>query len=221
MSAVRRLTVSIFSLVVTGLLAAPASAQEVLSVDFRGGASVPAGDLADLMNTSGGFAVATSAPLNDRLGVRFLGGAEFYGGADIDSGVGAGGRVANLSLVHGQVGLNYRLAGVGDERLTVDVNGMAGATVANSEFMEYSTADGGVIRLDLSSAWPSFSGGVDVGYGVGPQVDLYLSAQGIVIFSDSDETADFTRLGVIGNVEGMDTITSIPLSLGVRFYFPG
>lgn len=217
------LKVAGLSLLLAAVMPVSVAAQEPLSVDFRGGAAMPGGDLSDLMDTSPGFTVGVNLPLASSLDVRFQGGADLYSGKSIDRGeVGIGEKVANLSLTHGHAGLNYELIRPqGATGVTLDLYGGGGVTVAESVREEYTTGQGGTVIVDLSTVWPSADAGVSLGYQVSEFTNLFLSVQSFLVFSDEDETQDYTRLGLVGSPDGMSTIWSVPISAGVSFDFPG
>lgn len=199
----------------------PSLAQDrAVEIDFRGGYTIPTGDLSDLMDPSVSFGMGLNVPVTDRLGVRVRGSSDVLQGKDITSGVGNGEQVANLTVTHGEAGLTYDVLEADDTGFTVDVYGLGGVVVASSEMEEYSTGGGGAVIVDLSTVWPAATGGAQIGYQVTERINVFAEGAANFVFADESETTDYTRLGVIGNADGLSTLTSFPISIGLKLNFP-
>lgn len=220
MSRTTTLTIAALSVLFLGLVPATAVAQTPVHLDFRGGIAVPSGDMSDLMDSSATYTVGLDIPLASTVDLRFQGGSDLYKGKLIESGIGEGRDVANLTLTHGHAGVNVGVAEPVSSGFTFDLQGLVGASVASSERDAYSTGQGGAVIVDLSTVYPSVVGGVSLGYQFSPRVSAFVGGQGFLIFSDEDETQAYTRLGE-GDAQGMSSITSFPLTLGLQFEFPG
>lgn len=220
MSRTDRFTIAALSVLFLGLVPAAAVAQTPVRLDFRGGIAVPSGDMSDLMDSSPTYTVGLDIPVASIVDLRFQGGSDLYRGKLIESGIGEGRDVPNLSLTHGHAGVNLRVAEPAPTGFTFDVQGLVGASVASSERDAYSTGQGGAVIVDLSTVYPSVVGGVSAGYQFTSRVRAFVGGQAFLIFSDEDETVPFSRLGE-GDAQGMSSITSFPLTLGLQFEFPG
>lgn len=198
-----------------------APAQEgTVTLDFRGGGTVPAGELSDLLKTSASFGVGINVPLIDGVDVRAQGGADLYRGRPIVSGVGSGRDVADLTLTHLRLGPSVDLLGSESGAFGVDVYALGGITAASSDRQDYGTGDGGIVRVDLATVWPLATGGARIGYRVNPRVNVFVSGEVNYIFADRAETAEYTRLGPIGAPDGFGAQASFPVSVGVELLFP-
>lgn len=85
---------------------------------------------------------------------------------------------------------------------------------------EYSTGGGGAVIVDLSTVWPAATGGAQIGYQVTERINVFVEGEANFVFADESETTDYTRLGVIGNADGLGTLTSFPISIGLKLNFP-
>lgn len=215
-------TVAAGILLLVGVAAAPAQAQDdAVELDFRGGVNVPSGDMSDLFDTSVTFGMGLNIPVFTRTDLRIRGSADLLKGADIESGIGSGREVASLDLVHFQAGPSFNLIEAGRTGgFTVDAFALGGVTVASSEDEQYSGPAGGALIVDLSTAWPSATGGVQLGYQATERVNFFVQGNADVIFADEDETRKFTRLGPIATNEGLGTELTFPLTAGVKLNFP-
>lgn len=208
-------------LLLVSVAAEPAQAQEdAVELDFRGGVTVPSGDMSDLFDTSVNFGMGVNIPVFHRTDLRVRGGADVLQGAAIESGIGSGRTVASLTLTNFQAGPSFDLVTADEGAFTVDVFALGGVTVASSEDEQYSGPDGGALLVDLSTVWPSATGGVQLGYQATERVNFFVQGNADVVFADEDETRSYTRLGSIGTTEGLGTELTFPLTAGVKVNFP-
>lgn len=185
-----------------------AYAQQRLTVKGRGGIAVPAGDLADLQDVGATFGVGLAYRVHPRVAVRVDGDLEILNGADLESGTEA----PDLTLWHYNAGAELSVLEPGATRWTVLVNGAAGATTIDSD--DFGGVSGG---SDFNQTYFSLNGGLELGYDVTRQLNLYAGGQIYVIFADEDDTAAFAALSP--EVDAFSTAVSFPISGGVKYSF--
>lgn len=192
------------------LASAQQAAEQRFSIQPRGGVAVPAGDLADVADVGPGVGIGFVYRLTDRLSVRVDGDADIFSGVDSE---GSGPEGPDVSVYHYGAGLELAVLDPVN-RWTVDVNLGAGASTFDvDEF-----AAGGSV-VDLTETYFTANGGLQVGYDVTPAVNVFARGQAYLMFTDEDDTALFSAISSEVDPAGFDTAWSIPLSVGVAFYF--
>jgi hypothetical protein len=192
-----------------------ADAQQVdakrFSVEPRAGIAIPAGDLSDVVDLGPGVGLGLSYRLTDRLAVRLDGDVDILSGLDA-SGTGPEG--PDFTIFHYGAGLQYALLDPSSNRWAVDVDlGVGASTFDVDEFV----SDGEVI--DFSETYFTTSGGLQVGYDVAPNVNVFGRGQAYLMFADEEDTAVFSAFSPAADPAGFDTAWSIPVSVGVAIYF--
>lgn len=187
--------------------ASPSQAQMMDSpqwtVDGRGGLTLPTGDVSDLAIESTGVAldIGVGYHLTPRFVVRADGGAEFFRGSFSNA--------PNIRFFHYNAGVEAELTRPDGGPLDVTVNVAGGFSKWDTE--RAVPVSGGT----FSETYPTFNGGVQVGYDVAPNLNLFLSGQWYQQFTDEDETAPLAEISPDLD-GGFSSASSLPISLGLR-----
>lgn len=193
------------------------TAQDRVSLDFRGGLSIPAGDLSTFVDASPGFTVGVDVPVHERVSIRVDGGADLYTGGEIENPVvAAGTEGADLSLVRFTGGAAVHLIRAEDSRFLVDGNVGAGVGILTSERREFSLGGGDVAIVDLSETYLTGQGGLLLGYRLSEQVSVFASGQAFLTLADEEDTFS---LGLLTTDGPPENLWSFPVSVGLKFDF--
>lgn len=194
--------------------AAPGAAQGMEDspwvVDGRGGISVPAGDVADLNIDEVGYAAGLGAgyEVHPRVTVRADGLFERFSG---DSPAG-GDQAPSLNLYHYNAGVEVELTPPRTGRFDVTANVAGGATTWDTD--EF-TANGS--QAELSETYLTANGGLEAGYQVTRNLNVFLGGQWYLQFTDEAETRSLAQTA--GLTEGFDTASTIPVYAGLELNF--
>lgn len=192
-------------------------AQDAVEIDFRGGVSVPAGDLSTFVDPSPGFTVGVNYPLTERLALRFDGGADIFSGGEIDNTL-VSQEGPDMSLIRFTGGLNYSLKDATEASpFLADVNVGGGIGVLTSNRRSFSGEGGLTTTVDLSELFPAAGGGLLLGYRFADQAELFASGQAYLTMADEE---DLSSLGQLTEDGAPETLWSFPISVGLRFSFP-
>lgn len=154
-------------------LPAPAAAQSSsaeepgFSVEVRGGVNVPTFDIADVAEAGPSVGLGVGVALSERVWLLADGDLGFHGGE-------AGGPDVNVYHYIGKVG--YDVVAPGTSRWSFMVNAGAGAMSFDPDAPGADT-----------NTYFAINVGAKIGYALTGQVDLLLSPQGDIAFTDEDE----------------------------------
>ena len=194
--------------------AAPGAAQGMDGspwvVDGRAGASVPAGDMADLNIDDVGLnaGLGVGYRVHPRVTVRADGLFERFSG---DSPAGDA-LAPSLELYHYNAGVEVELTPPQTGRFDVTASVAGGATTWDTD--EF-TADGS--QAELSETYLTASGGLEAGYRVTRTLNVFLGGQWYLQFTDEAETRGLAQTA--GLSEGFDTASTIPVYAGLELSF--
>lgn len=201
------------------MAAAPVDAQEAVTLDFAGGVGIPAGDLADFQDIGPAFDIGLDVRVHPRFSLRASGGAEIFSGTEIegafDNNVATDG-FADFSTVHFNGGGVVHAVNEGPWR--VDFNGGAGVTILTSERLEMSIGEFTEV-VDLSETYLNVTAGLDIGYMVSEQVELFVGGDGHLFFMDEDGENESALNNVADGLSAPSTGWTVPVAAGVRFHF--
>lgn len=193
------------ALAATLVFSSSALAQGRWSFDGRGGIAVPVGDLSDVADVGPTFGVGIGYWFNDRVAVRVDGDLDLLSGKDSE---GTGPAGPDMNLWHYNAGVEVDLVRpTSPWDFTLNVAGGL-STLDVDEF------DVGGTPTDLSETYFTGNGGVQVGYDVSPNVNVFARGQWYLVFSDEDDTLPLAQ--IIGETDGFDTLNSLPITVGVR-----
>lgn len=205
------------------MAAAPVDAQEAVTLDFAGGVGIPAGDLADFQDLGPAFDIGLNVRVHPRFSLRASGGAEIFRGTEIenafDNSISENGFV-DFSTVHFNGGGVFHVLPDGPWR--VDFNGGAGITILTSERGEFSGAgdDASLVEIvDLSETYFNVTAGLDIGYMVSEQVELFVGGDGHLFFVDETSEALGSLNNIAPGLSAPSSAWSVPVAGGVRFHF--
>lgn len=194
------------------------TAQQPVQLDFRGGISVPGGDLSNFVGVSPGFTIGVDYPVHERISLRVDGGADIFSGDDIEGSLVSADRDGpDLSVTRFTGGAVFHVLADDDNPLVVDANLGGGVGILTSSRTEYSLPGGGVAIVDLSEVYFTGEGGLLFGYRLGEQVSAFVSAQAYLTLADEEDTS---QVGLITDEGAPETLWSFPLSAGLKFSFP-
>lgn len=217
MKASRTFAIAVLACLAAVFVPRDAAAQDAVQLDFRGGVSIPAGDLSTFVDPSPGFTIGVNVPVTERVSLRFDGGADIYSGGEVDGSLIASDG-PDMSIARFMGGAAFHLVEATDESpFLVDANLGAGIGVLTAGRREFSLADGGVAIVDMTSAYFAGEGGLLLGYQIADQVDVFVSGQAILTLADEEDTAELGQLTTEGAPE---SLWSLPISAGLRFTFP-
>lgn len=180
------------AIVVTLGLSQPAAAQDGssgVSFNARGGMNVPTFDIADIVDPGPSFGVGVAIQVSETLDLRGSADFGFHPGAETEEGT----ELADVNVYHYMAGLGFPLTGRDGGPWRVSVNAGAGAMTFD--------VDGGE-----SNTYFAINVGGEVGYMASEQVELFLSPQGDIAFTDED-------------VLGTDNAWVWPFTAGVKINF--
>ena len=172
MRSTRTGTVLLSGLILLGI-ASTVQAQSVerrVSIEARGGFNVPTFDISDAVDAGPSFGLGAAvqfAPKLWLLGDVDLG---FHSGADLAGG----GEAPDVKVYHYVAKLGYELLSEGQSPWSVIVNAGAGALTFD--------ADGAG-----ANTYPAINVGAKIGYRLSPRVQLLLSPQGDIAFTDDED----------------------------------
>lgn len=199
-----------------------AAQQKPITFDARGGLGLPTGDLGQVAEVGPAFGIDVNFGVSERLFVRVGGGAELYPGVDLDEALGSEGiNDLEVNLVHLDAGILYELTRRDGSGFFASVNATGGLTNLNVPRVETSVGPSAV-EIDISELYPTANVGVTGGYAVSEQVDVYLDAQGYAVFGDEADTDQLVRVfndRMQDDLDGLSTLTSVPLTAGLRLHF--
>lgn len=203
------------------LVAAPAaaSAQSVgdVSIDGYGGIALAGGDFAALPldGTGTTFGARIGYYVHPRVSVGADATLQSWSANEQDA--------PDFDLVYYTVGAELLVTPPEETRWRITFNGSAGGASVDSD--PFTFVDGAT--GSLSETWPAFRGGVDFGYALSEQVNLYLGAQGSIIGADPQVTRQFRTLSpkIAQEMEarsppgGANDITTFPIYAGFKVRF--
>ena len=172
MRSTRTGTVLLFGLILLDI-ASTVQAQSVerrVSIEARGGFNVPTFDISDAVDAGPSFGLGAAvqfAPKLWLLGDVDLG---FHSGADLAGG----GEAPDVKVYHYVAKLGYELLSEGQSPWSVIVNAGAGALTFD--------ADGAG-----ANTYPAINVGAKIGYRLSSRVQLLLSPQGDIAFTDDED----------------------------------
>lgn len=187
--------------------------RHVFTAEARGGLGIPVGDLGDVVNTGPaigggiGFFLGPRTVLRLDVDYQDLNEQDFDLAEPFDSGPG-------IQLLSYTGGLEFLLTEPASTGATVTANIGAGGTSFESD--EFPTVDDEL--TEFSESYFTAVGGLKLGADLVENVTLFASGQYYVIFADEDDT-DVFALFREDDPEGFDTVSSIPLTLGLRVQF--
>lgn len=196
----------------------PATAQQSVSVDFRGGIGIPTGALKDVEKIGPAFTVGLDIGIMPRIALRASGGAEIYSGTGLSTGVTG----PNMTLTHFNGGLLFHLTPPeSPSRFTADVNVGGGVTILTSNRRPYSVIENGTagtVIIDYSNLYPAVNAGVTLGYALSSQAEAFVSGQGNLTFVK--QTQDILNLALIApEASALNKMFSFPVTVGLKFHF--
>ncbi len=188
-----------------GLTLLPSAAMAQLNFEARGGAGIPAGDLADLTDVGGTAGAGIGYWVHPRVNLRLDGDVDILTAAE-------SGGLPDLRLWHYNGGIEASLLDRSRTRWKLLTNVGAGATTIDSD--EF----GGT---DLTRTYFALNGGLKVGYDVSDNVNFFVGGQAYLTFADEDDLRPLSTLAPELNGANIDQLWSFPVYAGIRFTLPG
>ena len=200
--AVAMVTSALAALVV---LATPISAQSNLDLEIRGGAAIPAGDLAEVGATGAGFGVGAAWWLHENVAFRVDGDLEVLSELALGQGI----IMPRAFLWHYHAGLELSVPMSGPWSLRA--RGGAGGTTYDTELF-YAGGD------DFLDTYFSVSGGLALGRVVSESLEVGVTGQIFVVFTDEYRTREISQRSPVLNP--FSKASSFPVQLYVRWALP-
>ena len=172
MRSTRTGTVLLFGLILLGI-ASTVQAQSVerrVSIEARGGFNVPTFDISDAVDAGPSFGLGAAVRFAPRLWLMGDVDLGFHSGADLAGG----GEAPDVKVYHYVAKLGYELLSEGQSPWSVIVNAGAGALTFD--------ADGAG-----ANTYPAINVGAKIGYRLSSRVQLLLSPQGDIAFTDDED----------------------------------
>lgn len=144
-------------------------AERRVSIEARGGVNVPTFDVADAVDRGASIGFGASVPFASKLWLMGDVDLGFHSGADLA----VGGQAPDANVYHYVAKLGYELLSEGQSPWSVIVNAGAGA-------MTFDVDGAG------SHTYPAINVGAKIGYRLSPRVQLVLSPQGDIAFTDDE-----------------------------------
>jgi len=198
-----RLSAGLGTFVILALAGAgsPASAQPAWDLEVRGGASIPAGDLAEVGDPGAGFGVGAAWWLGPRVALRVDGDVELMS-EDLVGGI----IMPKSYLWHYHGGLELDVPTPAPWRFRL--RGGAGGTTYDTRVF----FPGGDDFLD---SYFSVSGGLSLGRPITEQLEMGVNGQIFVVFTEKDRTAEFAARSPLLNA--FSKASSFPIQLYLRW----
>ena len=172
MRSTRTGTVLLSGLILLGI-ASTVQAQSVerrVSIEARGGFNVPTFDISDAVDAGPSFGLGAAVQFAPKLWLMGDVDLGFHSGADLAGG----GEAPDVKVYHYVAKLGYELLSEGQSPWSVIVNAGAGALTFE--------ADGAG-----ANTYPAINVGAKIGYRLSPRVQLLLSPQGDIAFTDDED----------------------------------
>jgi Outer membrane protein beta-barrel domain len=145
-------------------------AERRVSIEARGGFNVPTFDISDAVDAGPSFGVGAAVQFAPKLWLMGDVDLGFHSGADLAGG----GAAPDVNVYHYVAKLGYELLSEGQSPWSVIVNAGAGALTFD--------VDGAG-----SNTYPAINVGAKIGYRLSPRVQLLLSPQGDIAFTDEED----------------------------------
>jgi len=172
MRSTRTGTVLLSGLMLLGM-ASTVPAQSVerrVSIEARGGFNVPTFDISDAVDAGPSFGLGAAVRFAPKLWLMGDVDLGFHSGADLAGG----GEAPDVKVYHYVAKLGYELLSEGQSPWSVIVNAGAGALTFD--------ADGAG-----ANTYPAINVGAKIGYRLSSRVQLLLSPQGDIAFTDDED----------------------------------
>jgi hypothetical protein len=172
MRSTRTGTVLLSGLMLLGM-ASTVQAQSVerrVSIEARGGFNVPTFDISDAVDAGPSFGLGAAVRFAPKLWLMGDVDLGFHSGADLAGG----GEAPDVKVYHYVAKLGYELLSEGQSPWSVIVNAGAGALTFD--------ADGAG-----ANTYPAINVGAKIGYRLSSRVQLLLSPQGDIAFTDDED----------------------------------
>jgi hypothetical protein len=172
MRSTRTGTVLLFGLILLGI-ASTGQAQSVkrrVSIEARGGFNVPTFDSSEAVDAGPSFGLGAAVQFAPKLWLMGDVDLGFHSGAALAGG----GEAPDVQVYHYVAKLGYELLSEGQSPWSVIVNAGAGALTFH--------ADGAG-----ANTYPAINVGAKIGYRLSPRVQLLLSPQGDIAFTDDED----------------------------------
>ena len=141
-----------------------------VSIEARGGFNVPTFDISDAVDAGPSVGLGAAVRFAPKLWLMGDVDLGFHSGADLAGG----GEAPDVKVYHYIAKLGYELLSEGQSPWSVIVNAGAGALTFD--------ADGAG-----SNTYPAINVGAKIGYRLSPRVQLLLSPQGDIAFTDDED----------------------------------
>jgi len=165
-------TVLISGLMLLGIasIAEAQWAERRVSVEARGGLNAPTFDISDAVDAGPSVGLGAAVQVAPKLWLMGDVDLGFHSGADLAGG----GETPDVKVYHYVAKLGYELLSEGQSPWSVIVNAGAGALTFD--------ADGAA-----ANTYPAINVGAKIGYRLSPRVQLLLSPQGDIAFTDDED----------------------------------
>lgn len=195
--------------VLVSMLLWPGVARAQWSVDAGGGVAIPVADLADLEDPGPAFGGAVAYRFHPRVAVRVGGGFDFLSGAEREDGEAA----PDMTVSHYNAGIELLLTPPEESRFRASIHAAAGGSSFDTEVFR---VPGEPVRDqdDFFETFFTAAGGIQLATEVRPNVSLLLRGEWQLVFSDEQKTVRLA--GLLGGDQGFDTLSVVPVTLGVR-----
>lgn len=217
MKKVHLLALAVLAAAAVALAPQSVVAQQEITLDVSGGASVPAGDIGDAVKLGPGFTLGVNFRVHDRVSIRTEGGADIYPGEDFSTATAPAFEGPDLTVTRLDAGLVFHALGAEETNgawVTADVG--AGVHILTSSRFERDILPSDVTIIDVSSAYFGAKGGLDVGYQFTDQVSAFAAGDAYLTMADEQDTLGYRDFP---GVSPLETIWSFPITAGLKFHF--
>lgn len=202
---------SVFGASATGLQAQETMIDEKLSLEIRGGTSLPASDdggFRETVSPGGSFGIGGSVRVHPRVSLRLDGDWEFLPGDDTP----ASGAFPDQDLLHYNGGVEVDVLPRNVRPWSVRANlGLGATTWMTGEFQD------GATQSDINETYFTLNGGVKLGYDLSSRFNLFAGFQAYRAFTDEEDSAVFNS--VRPDVEFFDSVWTFPFQVGLRLNY--
>jgi hypothetical protein len=198
-----RVSALVLALVLTGVI--PAVAQSNFDLELRGGAAIPAGDLAEVGATGAGFGAGVGWWVSEHVALRLDGDLEILSENALPEGI----VMPRAVLWHYHAGLEVAVPMSSAWRLRL--RGGGGGTTYDTELF-YAGGD------DFLDTYFSVSGGASLGRQISQNLELGVTGQVFVVFTDEYRTQELSQRSPVLNP--FSKASSFPVQLYLRWTPP-
>lgn len=194
-----------------------------LSFDARAGVVVPGSNLSDLYKVGPAAGLGASYWFTDRVGLTVNADLDILNGKDAGAaGITSATGVPRMRQWHFTGGVIARLTDPDATRWDITADVGAGLTRVDTN-NDPAFAPGGIATAaqdsDFTKSYFGADGGVQIGYDVRPDIDVYVGGRANLVAMKKEDTQIFSNFSTSVDPAGFGSTWTFPVRAGLRFTF--